>query len=342
MRENIMFTRLSRHYSIGSLGLLMATLAGLNATAQMSASLVGLIAGESLGRGEVRPVFGVLGASSIQAPVNLPREISLVWLAPTGSWTLVQQRGAMGLITFAGSAPGAVQSIAGPLPTPDLVSFSPMGGYAGLYSASSGFIQILNGLGPSPHAVSQVNFYDPSGVKKIAVSDDGRLLMILTAAGQVYIVSSSMTPMLAYAGSPTLGIVFLPNQSTAVIADGANGTLSLVVTADGVPQVQTVANSLSLNSAGEMLVAASRDGTAAFVVAAGSASASRVDLTAGSTQTATLPAVATRLDRLRDGESFVFSAEPGHPAWILAGRDSGLQTVFAVEGTAPGGDGGRK
>ena len=47
-------------------------------------------------------------------------------------------------------------------------------------------------------------------------------------------------------------------------------------------------------------------------------------------QTITLPEGATQLDRLRDGDSFVFSAPPGRAAWFLTGRDSGLQAVFAA------------
>jgi DNA-binding beta-propeller fold protein YncE len=176
-----------------------------------------------------------------------------------------------------------------------------------------------------------VNFYDPSGVNKIAVSDDGQMLMVLTGAGQVYIVSGSMPPALAYAGSATLGMAFLPNQSMALVADGVNGTVSLIKTSGGVPQVQAVTNSLG-SAGGEMLIAASRDGTVAVVVETGSASASRVDLTVGSIQAGSLPATATRLDRLRDGESFVFSAEPGRAAWILTGLASGLQAVFAANG----------
>ena len=172
-------------------------------------------------------------------------------------------------------------------------------------------------------------FSDPSGVKKIAVSDDGQLLMVLTAAGQVYMLSNSTAPLLAYAASPSSGIAFLPNQSAAVIVDAGNRTMSLASVVNGAPVVRTVAAGVS-SSGGETLVEASRDGASAFVVVTGSTSAWRVDLTTGTIQSATLPAVATRLDRLRDGESLVFSAEPGRSAWFLTGRDSGLQAVFAA------------
>ena len=348
-----MLANLSRRFSIASVALALAAVAGFEARAQMSAPLVGLIAGENPSLSQIHPVLGVLGASSIQAPIQLPREISRVYLAPTGGWALVQQSrrvpgvaafsgsppvalagrsgpiaDQLGLVTFKGSDPGAVQAIAGTASNPSLVSFSPLGRSAGLL-ASSGVIQVLTGLDSTPRVAFEVDFHDPSGVKKMAVSDDGQLLTVLTAAGQVYMLSNSIPPLLACAASPSSGIAFLPNRSTAVIADAGNGTLSLASVVNGAPAVQPVAAGVS-SSGGETLVEASRDGASAFVVATGSTSACRVDLTTGWMQSMTLPAVATRLDRLRDGESFVFSAEPGQSAWFLTGRDSGLQAVFAA------------
>ena len=351
-----MLANLSRFCTIASIGLALAAVGGFEAWAQMSAPLVGLIDGENPSLGEIRPVLGVMGASSIQAPIQLPREISSVYLAPTGGWALVQQdrrapevatfsgkqpvaalRGPdpasahLGLVVFKGSEPGAVQAIAGGVPNPSLVSFSPLGRSAGLL-ASSAVIQVLTGLDSTPRVAFEVDFQDPSGVKKMAVSDDGQLLAVLTAAGQVYMLSNSMAPVLAYAASPTSGMAFLPNQSTAVIADAGNGTINLASVVTGAPVVRTVAAGVS-SSGGETMVEASLDGASDFVVETGSTSAWRVDLTAGSVQSMILPAVATRLERLRDGESFVFSAEPGRPAWFLTGRDSGLQAVFAAAST---------
>jgi hypothetical protein len=343
-----MLANLSRLSPIASIALALAAIPGFEARAQMSAPLVGLIGAETPSLKEIRPVLGVLGASSIRPPIQLSREISGIYLAPTGGWALVVQRGPgvpgvadfsgrrpgapagdqLGLVTFKGSEPGAVQAIGGAVSNPSLVRFSPLGRSAGLL-ASSTVIQVLTGLDSTPQVAFEVNFGDPSGLKKMAVSDDGQLLAVLTGAGQVYLLSKSIAPVLGYVGSPASGIAFLPNQSTAVIADAGNGTMSLASVVNGAPAVRAVAAGVN-SSGGETLVEASLDGASAFVVAAGGAAAWRVDLATGSTQSMTLPAVATRLDRLRDGESFVFSAEPGRSAWFLAGRDSGLQTVFAA------------
>ena len=240
-----MFAYLSRLFSIPSVGLALAACAGFEAKAQISAPLVGLIAGEGPSIREIRPVLGVLGASSVQSPIQLPRDVSRVYLAPGGGWALAQQRGhALGLVTFKGIEPSAVQTIADAAPSPDLVSFSPLGRSAGLFSRS-GVFQILTGLDATPRVAFQANFYDPSGVKKMAVSDDGQVLAVLTTAGQVYLLFSSTAPLLAYAGSPLLGIAFLPSQSTAVLADGGNGMVNLARIVNGVPAVQTVTGNLS-------------------------------------------------------------------------------------------------
>jgi len=322
----------------------------------MSPPLVGLIGGEIPSLNQIRPVLGVLGASSIQAPIEMSREISGVYLAPTGGWALVERGGRapgvgalsagrpsapagrngsladqLGLVAFKGSQPGAIQAIAGAVPNPGLISFSPLGRSAALL-ASSAVIQVLTGLDSTPQVAFEVNFQDPSGVHKMAVSDDGQLLTVLSAAGEVYLLPNSIAPVLACAASPSSGIAFLPNQSTAVIADAGSGTMNLASLVKGAPMVRTFAAGVS-SSGGETLVETSLDGASAFVVVTGSASAWRVEVANGSLQSVALPAPVTRLDRLRDGESFVFSAQPGRSAWFLTGRGSGLQAVFAAAST---------
>ena len=215
-----MLAHLSRHGSIASIGLVLAVVTGFEAKAQTSAPLVGLIAGGSTSPSEIRPVLGVLGAASIRAPVLLSREVSkITW--PRRRLALVERRGgAPGLVTFKGSVPGAIQAIADATPNPALVSFSTLGKAAAL--ATSGAIQVLTGLDAKPQVAFQVSFSDPSGVKKIALSDDGRLLAVLTAAGQVYVLSGSISPRLAYTGWPRWDRLSA-GQSTAVIGIRAAG-----------------------------------------------------------------------------------------------------------------------
>ncbi len=351
-----MFTNRSRQRSGVCRVILLATIMAFQAKAQMSAPLVGLMAGESPDLAEIRPVVGVMGAASVQAAVPLPRGVSSLHLAPLGGWALVLQggrtagsvpvrgneprglvarpdsrSGRLGLVRFKGNAPGDVQEIADAAANPSLVSFSPLGRAAALL-ASSRTIQVLTGLDATPRVAFKVEFFDASGLTKIAVSDDGQLLSVLTGAGQVYLLSRSTAPMFAFAGSPSLGMSFLPNLAAVVMADGTNGAVNLVRMVGGAPAVQAVTANLSVVN-GATLVAASSDGAAAYVVISGSMSACRVELATGAIRSISLPVVATRLERLRDGESFVFSAQRGHAAWFLTGSDAGLQAVFASDAT---------
>jgi hypothetical protein len=324
-----MSTHVSRFISSGSIALVVTFAAGSEAKAQMSAPLVGLVAAGGANSREIRSVVGVLGAASVQKPVPLPRDVSKAYLAPAGGWALILHRGGdLELLTFNGCIPGAIQSITGVGRDPEMVAFSPLGGSAALLYAN-GSLQVLDGLDATPHLAFEFNFDDPSGARRIAVSDGGQVAAVVTAVGQVDLLSKSTGQQLAYAGSPLLGVAFLPNQPTAVIADPGNGTIDLARLVDGTPDLQIVASGLS-HSGGDALVGASRDGASVVVLGVGGTSVSRVELATGSIQTTDLPVPATRLDRLRDAESFLFSAERGQAAWILSDRDGGLSTVFAA------------
>ncbi|MEI9975906.1 MAG: hypothetical protein WDO73_29900 [Ignavibacteriota bacterium] len=152
----------------------------VNTYAQMSAPVVGWIAGQGPRRNEIQAIVGVMGASTVQPPLSLSGDILRVHLAPAGGWALVEQRGQTpGSIGLMDLTKGAVQSIGGVSPNPLLVSFSPTGKSAAL-EYRSGSIQVLTGLDGSPQVSFQTEFTDPSGVRAIAVSDDGSAVAALT------------------------------------------------------------------------------------------------------------------------------------------------------------------
>jgi len=305
----------------------------ISLSAQMSAPVVGWIAGQGLSRNQIQPIVGVLGASTVRDPIRLSGDVVGVHIAPAGGWALVEQRGqAPGLMALTGVSAGQLQPIGGVLPSPLLVSLSPTGTSAAL-QFRSGVIQVLTGLNGSPQVAYQTEFSDPSGVDAMAISDDGSTIAAATGSGMVYTLGKAAAPQLAYSGSRSIGLAFLANQSAAVFADGGNGTISLCRMSGGSPSVQGVTK-LSF-SRPEVLLQVSSDGGAAFLVSAGDTAAYRIDLASGTTQTATLPVAATRLDRLRDGQSFVVSAKGGEPIWILTGNSSGLQTVFGANPEVP-------
>ena len=326
-----MMSRLSSFRFASGAGLLL--LAGaVYVHAQMSAPMVGWIAGQGTNRNQILPIVGVPGSATLREPLQLPNDVLHVHLAPAGSWALIEQRGhAPALMPISGTTAGALEPIAGVLTNPTQVSFSPTGKSA-VMQFRTGAIQVVTGLDNSPALAFQAEFTDPSGIYALAVSDDGSAALAATGAGGVYLLAKAAAPVLAYSGSRSVGLAFVPNQSAAVFADGANGAVSLC-RINGSPTVQTVAN-VSLSGNG-VLVAASRDGGSAFLATVGSTTAYRIDLASGASQSATLPVAATRLDALRDGQSFVVSAAPGDPVWILTGNSSGMQTIFAANPGTP-------
>ena len=325
-----MMSRLSNFRFANGASLLLIA-GGLNIHAQMSAPMVGFIAGQGTDRNQILPIVGVLGSATVRGAIQLPNEVLHVHLAPAGSWALIEQRGhAPALMPMSGTTAGELQPIAGVLTNPMQVSFSPTG-ITAVMRFRTGAIQVVTGLDSSPTLAFQTEFTDPSGIYGLAVSDDGSAALASTGSGAVYLLAKAAAPVLAYSGSRSMGLAFVPNQSTAVFADGGSGTVALCRIA-GSPTVQTLAN---VSLGGEVLVAASRDGSGAFVATVGSTTAYRIDLASGATQSATLPTAATRLDRLRDGQSFVVSAAPGEPVWILTGNSSGMQTIFAANPGVP-------
>jgi hypothetical protein len=278
---------------------------------------------------EISPVLGVLGASSVGSPITLPSEISRSYLAPGGRWALVRQRdGTVGVLTFSNLAPGAVQTIPGALSAPDLVSFSPGGKSAALFSTASGVVQVMTALDTAPHIAYQFSTSGMLSPRVLSISDNSAMALVGEEDGRVELVSSGGNPQTVFKGNPNFGIAFLPGQGRAVLVDGSAGTLSLLTGLDGVPQVQQIGGSLP-SLAGPVLVQTSQDGRFAFAVFESANSAYRVDLANGQTASVAINGAATRLDRLGAADAFVVSAEPGKSAWFLTGTAANLELVFA-------------
>lgn len=299
---------------------------------QVSAPVIGLLA-NSEGT-QISPVRGVLGASSVGSPIAFLGS-SRIDLAPGGGWALVRQRdGAIGLMTFSGVTAGSVQTVAGALTSPDLVSFSPGGTSAALFSTAAGAVQVLTALNTAPRIAYQFSTSGMLTPQSLRISDNSALALVLEADGSVDLVSNGGNMQTVSRGNPNSGIAFLPGQSTAVLVDGSAGTLSLLTSLDGVPQVRQITGSLP-SSAGSVLVQTSQDGKYAFAVLEPVSSAYRIDLTSGQTSSVAINGVANRLDRLGTGDNFVVSAEPGKSAWFLIGTAANLETIFAPVPTLP-------
>jgi len=148
-----------------------------------------------------------------------------VFLAPSQDYALTICDGVLGTLPLADGEVGEWSTVAGDIPFPDRVAFSPSGKAAALYSVSRQRVQILEGL---PNAVRVLNEFDTAGlparVTALAVSDDAKLLLTGVSDGEsggVYALSRDGSPALvARAGNPS-AIRVLADTRTAAFADGA-------------------------------------------------------------------------------------------------------------------------
>jgi hypothetical protein len=181
----------------------------------------------------------------------------------------------------------------------------------------------------APLVAWQADLTGLPNVRTMALADDGSFLLVLAQDATVYLLTNGAAPQPLLAAGLASGIAFLSSRNSAVVADSDSGNISVLSNLDNAVATQIVTNALDL-STGQVFVQSSSDGSAVFTLAAGGASAYRIDLSSGNMQSLALPVPASRLDRVRFGETFLFSAAPGQTAWLLTSDATGLSAVFAA------------
>jgi hypothetical protein len=125
-----------------------------SSTGWISAPVVGLLTNSE--ETEIRGILGVPGASTLSAPIALPEGVMRIHLAPTQRWALAElEAGGLSLLHFEGTEPGLIQSVDGGFAASGLVSFSPTGHSAAMFSRETTTLQILTKLDSTPHVRSE-------------------------------------------------------------------------------------------------------------------------------------------------------------------------------------------
>lgn len=179
----------------------------------------------------LRPIFGIPGAALLGAPIALPGQTQKIAIAPSQSFALVELGNAagIGLLPLAATGVGTILPISGTLAQPDLVRFSPGGSTAILYSKKLASAQVVTGLPGSPRAAAELALSALDlPVSALAVSDDGKAVLVGTSDGQkgeLTIFFGNKSPALMTSLGQPSALKFLPKSYEAFLTDALSNRL---------------------------------------------------------------------------------------------------------------------
>jgi hypothetical protein len=265
---------------------------------------------------EARAINGIPGASTLSSPLTVPEGVTSLDFAPGQKYALVERAdgASLGLIPFSGADPGPLVQIAGGISKPDVISFSPNGVAAALYSASQGRLQVLAGLPDNPQLTREMSSGElPDAVRLLAIADDGVTLLEGTVNSAVYLLAGG-GPQMLESVTDLGGIVFTPQSNDALIFDRSTGTLSLMQGVSSVRSNRLLANGLT-GLGGN--IALETDGHRAIITTSSASHLWEIDFQSLAVQDMQLPTTPAMLEPLRLSGHYLLTWQPGQPAWIL-------------------------
>jgi len=270
----------------------------------------------SIARAQVRAILGIPGAAMLSTPLALPAGIENVYFAPRQNYALAEQStGTVALLQFSGTQSGSIIAVPGTLHKPDLVTFSPNGLSAAIFSAEEGHLLVFTGLPNSPQLSRDLSGGDlPAGIKTLALADDGATLLAGTSDSRVLVLRSGSAAQLAYSATDLAGIAFAPASTDALLFDHEGAKALLLQNVATAPSPRMLAEGLAGLSGAIVLEV---DNGSALVGAVNAKSLSRIDLQTLRVDSITLAAGLTTLRPLGISHRFLLSAQPGQAAWIL-------------------------
>ncbi len=293
----------------------------------------------SSGTSELRPMVGVPGSAFLGEPVALPDGTRRTYIAPSQQVTLLESAvGALISLFLSGERIGQATEIVGGLTSPTFVSFSPSGSIVVLYSALERRVQILKSNGNGLQVVQDIpDLALPSGeVRLIAIDDEGAAPVVGILNGSIYLVRAESSPQLIFSGQSVGNAAYGPRSRTLFIAESRPDAVRISSIRNTIDEPAAIVVN-EFPSAGDSAIwmQASQDGRFLIVVTSRS-EGFRLRLDDASLNRVDLPSPPTRLDRLLNGNSFLFSVSDTGPAWVLLGDEPDLQAVFV--GRASGQD----
>ncbi len=265
---------------------------------------------------EVRPIVGVPGSSRVADPLELPDGITKIHLAPGQPYLLAETAEGLKVVLLGGVS----SSIDTRTANPDLVEFAPGGGAAAIYSRAGHRLTVLGGLPSQPSAAWSMELDEPAA---FALSANGRSLAAAGRDGIVRIHSKDAAPLVVYQGTKIASLAFHGSSESLAISD--SGARRIVSVSDSMARV--VDNGEIVLEPGAL--AASRDGSTAWVLDQSDNSIVRLNLRTGLGERKALDYTVEQFRALAVGDAYLLASPSAEtPGWILAGAETRHQTYF--------------
>ncbi len=305
-----------------------------NSVQAMQAPLLGFVYGAE--RSELRPILGIPGASLFGGPISIPAGVTSIHFAPRQNYALLAHRvvGSIDLMTFQGAEKASVTAICGAISQPDLITFSPGGGSAVLYSRGAGQIQVITGLPSAPQVARVIATNElPDALRLLAIADDGVTLLEGTSRNAIYLLPAAGSPQLLYSAADLSGMVFTPRTSDVLVFDRGAGTLFLLQEVGSASSYLPLAEGLTGVVVGNAFLQV--NGGSAVLAGANTSSVWQIDLESLEVQSTRLPVRPHMLQPLQTSGKFLLFYKPGQPAWILDTSGESGTVSFVPASTEP-------
>jgi hypothetical protein len=296
---------------------------------------------EGPGPSELSAILGIFGAARIGPPVAVPETVTRLYLSTRQRYALVEQNSggpiaiwALGeaVLTSDMATNGGLVAIAGALPHPDMVTFSPTGESVALYARASGQLQVISGMLEKPVIRNTPPLASPGTIAMIALSDDASVLVTKDAAGDVRVSTGGTNWQPFYGAYSPLAWAFVPKTNDLIISDSQEHAVFLIERAGSTTMRVVLAENCSSDR-----LAITGDGQTLVALDSRRSILSAIDLKSRISNVITPAQNLNSLAILRNGNTFLASSRDASATLLKISAGSGVQMTAIHAATAPGG-----
>jgi hypothetical protein len=345
---------ISCSFAITSLLVIASYLSAQDTAPQVGGPVMGYVFDSQAGN--IRPILGMPGASTLGDPLNVQVSVSSAVISPTQDFALatIGDEGTPAVLPLDGDMTtgdlSMIVTINSASAEPSRMVLSPSGTAAALYYEGQGTLQLVTGLPSAPVVAGEIQLGSlGSPLTSLAVNDGGSMVLVALAgngAGSVLLVRNDGSQQNVFNAGGISAVAFLATEDSAIIADQHNNSIYLLKNLTGSLETTVIGDARDGLSA-PIDVSVSGDNRQGIVLNS-DGGVVMLDLAGGPSRLLNCSCRPTHLDRLRGRSVYRLTDVSTEPVWLLDGDRSVPAIVFVPSpntdsqagALTPGQDGG--